>query len=330
MRTAAVLLLGALLPVAALLVYWNAVPGPPLPAARTSGFVPPEIPSGTIEGNLAIVGRVEASEAGPLPDAEVRALGPGLLRAARTDGSGAFRIEGLPDETYQVVALAPLRPVTVQDGIRAGGAPLLLRMAPPYGVLRPPGSRTPAKPGTVGGRLSRTDGGPLLGFTAALLLLDEKGEEFGPVEVAPAGFDGFYDFPSVAPGSYRVAVLSAKRAHDARFRFAARPGDLAPAGRATVDLSVACADLRGKVRGTGDRPAGGALVRLVLRVGERGPCEAGLFSAGEDGSFRFLELPPGTGELEVHLPGFETLRATVELVAGSTREVDLRLRPAGG
>ncbi|HKB16321.1 MAG TPA: carboxypeptidase-like regulatory domain-containing protein [Planctomycetota bacterium] len=330
MRTAAVLLLGALLPVVGLFVYWNCVPSEPLPAARTTGFLPPDIPPGTIEGGSSIEGRVEASEEGPLPGVEVRALGPGLLRAARTDGSGAFRIEGLPDETFQVVALAPLRPVSVQDGVRPGGAPLLLRMARPYGPLREPDSRLLAKPGTVAGRLTRTDGGPLLGFAAALLLLDEKGEEFGPVEVAPAGFDGFYDFPSVPPGSYRVAVLSTKRAHDARYRFAARPVDLAPAARATVDLSFACADLRGTVRGTGDRPAGGALVRLVLRIGERGGSEAGLLPSGEDGSFRFLELPAGTGEIEVHLPGFETLRAPVELVAGTTREVDLRLRPAGG
>ncbi|MGH7151424.1 MAG: hypothetical protein ACREIU_12040, partial [Planctomycetota bacterium] len=313
MRTAAVLLLGALLPVAGLLLYWNCVPGESLPPARTTGFVPPEIPPGAVEGSLAIEGRVEASEEGPLPGVEVRALGPGLLRAARTDGSGAFRIEGLPDETFRVVALAPLRPVTAQDGIRPGGAPLLLRMARPYEVLREPDPRPPGKPGTVAGRLARTDGGPLLGFTAALLLLDEKGEEFGPVEVAHAGFDGFYDFPSVPPGSYRVAVLSAKRAHDARFRFAVRPVDVAPAGRATADLSFACADLRGRVRDARDRPAGGALVRLVLRVGERGPCEAGLLPAGEDGSFRFPELPAGAGEIEVHLPGFETLRAAVEL-----------------
>ncbi len=330
MRTAAVLLLGALLPVAGLLVYWNSLPAEPLPSARTTGFPPPEIPRGVIEGSLAIAGRVEASEEGPLPGVEVRALGPGVLRAAWTDGSGTFRIEGLPEETYRIVALAPLRPVSVQDGIRPGGPPLVLRMAPPYRVLREPASRTLAKPGTVAGRLRRTDGGPLLGFSAALLLLDGKGEEFGPVEVAPAGFDGFYDFPSVPPGSYRVAVLSAKRAHDARFRFAVRQVDLAPAGRATADLSFACADLRGTVRATGDRPAGGALVRLVLRVGERGPCEAGLLPAGEDGSFRFLELPAGTGEIEVHLAGFETLRTAVELVAGSTREVDLRLEPARG
>ncbi|HET6202545.1 MAG TPA: carboxypeptidase-like regulatory domain-containing protein [Planctomycetota bacterium] len=330
LRTAAVLLLGALIPPAGLLVYWRILPEERASPARTAGFPRPVIPAGSAEGSGAIAGLVEAEEGGPLADVEVRAVGADLLRAARTDAAGAFRIERLPDEPFTLIALASRRTVASLDEVRPGASDIRFRLGRAPDALREPDRTPPPSPGELTGRLSRSDGGPLSGFVAALLRLDSSGEEVGPVAVAPCGFDGFFDIPSVPAGSYRLVVLSARRIHDARHRFAEAPVDVGPGAKATADLTFACAELRGAVRDAEGRPVAGAIVRFLLEGGKRGRRESGLVPTDEDGSFRFLELPGGRGELEVHAPGFETLRSPVELLVGASREVELRLRPAGG
>ena len=72
----------------------------------------------------------------------------------------------------------------------------------------------------------------------------------------------------------------------------------------------------------------GARVTVVPSPSGSGP--AGTVASGERGLYLVRDLRPGTYELVVELPGFETgLRKDVSLSAGERREVDVTLRLAG-
>jgi len=267
-----------------------------------------------------------ASIAGAEVRAEARIDGDTFLGAARSDAEGRFAIEGAPRAPLAVTALAgrhePARVVGVTPGVTA----IELVLAPRPAIPALPVPVPPPSAGTLGGRCTRTDGGPLGAFRVLAVPLDEEGNETAAVTSAAVDPRGFFEMTSLPPGPVHLVVLPARREHDPRLRLATAIAEVVPGDAKLVDLSFAAAGIAGVVRDPEGRPLVGAVVRFSVRRGAGDPIDAGIARTGEDGAFRVADLPECTLEIEAHASGLETASAAVETSLGMTREVVLRLK----
>jgi hypothetical protein len=217
-------------------------------------------------------------------------------RSATTDAAGTFRIEGVPDGGYDLIAEhrghGPAeQPVTVA-GAAVGG--LAVDLPPGYAIV-----------------------GALRGVAAAeLALVSVVAVAEGAHRVGEVSGDGRYRIEGVAAGGWWVAADVADSGRQARAR-----AEVTGAGETTVDLDFTGGlALTGTVRHEG-RPVSGA--RVWLR-----PIDAlasGSATTDYQGRYRIENLAAGSYRLEV-LDAQRGGRHGAEVTLDGDRELDVELR----
>jgi hypothetical protein len=261
--------------------------------AQISGVVRDAASGKPIEGAL-VESRSPGSETAPWE--------PGAGRVeARSDREGRFRLEGLGAARQRVRAAARGYGAQLQTSVRPGTS---------IEFFLPPGA-------AVLGNVRDAQERPLSG---ALVELEEsEGHGFQPA-YRPVATDshGHFEILGLEPG---------------RFRLVARHPELAPAlsgvfslaegSEEQVDLVLrAGVTVAGRLVGPDQRAVRGS-VTLAEIDGQAAPetlTETAKAAAGENGRFRFTQLPPGNHALAVVAPGYTPQRVEVAVEA---RPVDL-------
>ena len=298
---------------------------------------PPELQIHLGTGRHAIHGRIVGAGGAPAAGWRVHVVEagePGLaaLRAAvpawgrrdpgvGTDAEGAFRLEGLADRAFLVVAHDPRTLAQVRSApVRAGGGALLLRA--PEGAVQP-------RPG----RLERPDGTPLAGARLALeLRLETPAGAWHEVRyLGQSDADGGFALPSLPAGTGRLQVV----APGTTGRHGLTSGE--DGGGAWQPAIVVPPDAFLSV--VGGPAEDGAAIRLLRRAAQgEGPSGAGSVEAVllddglsgprtevrlHGGRSLALRAPAGAYEAVFLVDGVEVGRTEVELVPGEL----VRLRP---
>lgn len=315
-----------LLVVGVLTVWW--LRGP----SYMESFPPPQpFPMPTPDlarGSCSIEGRV-ADAKGPIPGSWVSAVSGRRLASARCGADGFFRLDGLPEGSFEITAGA--------KGYKPGGVTVSAGEGPVTIVLEPlsvfgQGPYPAEAPGEGFKLLSRIvrRGGPASGFSVALLP--------GDLRTAPGIYqttvdsEGFFQIENLPAGLYRLLVLSAARAHDLEFCYRSLPVDLGPERIPPPSIEIETMEIQGRVYAEpapdvlpvpDPLPFEGAAVRLRL-LGEGGrSAEAGFVDSGPAGGFRFPNLPIADYEISVLATDFKLL--TQRIPKGEDPEVVLRL-----
>ena len=173
----------------------------------------------------------------------------------------------------------------------------------------------------------------LEGAVTLQLDIDRTGRVTQAVVVESAG-NGF-DEAAVAAAK-RLEFDPAKRADGTpaaarilyRYTFNLRSAPPRPgAPGARPEEAKPAENLRGVVLSSGgDTPLAGTTVTAAPQQG--GAPRS--MTTGEDGAFRFVDLPPGRYRVTVAAPGFEGLSVEEEIAAGEQTEVKYRLLAEGG
>jgi len=265
-------------------------------------------------GGDVIRGRVVDSSARPVPGALVSAApmdgGGQAARAAATDASGAFRVEGLQGRAYRVEARAAGRSAVEKRGVPPGADVEL--------VL--------ADDGAIEGFVWAPTGGSATDFTLAVVPAagDAPGSVAGRYRVLRlVSPDGAFRVEPLPAGSYEV------RAAAPGFSPASQAARVQAGATTTIDLRLgAGASLRGRVLDA----KGAGVAGCRVHVAEEGPYFA---RAGDDerhavsdaaGAFRLEGVAPGKVEVVAGCPGGEFAFGGAE-VGASGGELTLRLHP---
>ncbi len=285
-------------------------------------------------------GRVRDAAGRPVSGAEIRlepALAPGVRRpakeadeasdpfAARTDGEGRFRLDGVPAERVDLTARQPGYATGHVRGIRIppGEGPADLGT-----VILKPGARLP-------GRVVDRRGAPVAGAAVHLVeSLDHLERESARLAAetpdAMTGADGSFlieDLPQATPLHLLVRASGHLPAGVAGVR--------APVSQPLIVRLEPAAMLRGRVVDEQGAPVGGARVMLTWHptAPENPDRPAGSpvnrsDIAGRDGSFEIRDAPAGPVRLAVSAPGFVSIEGFETAVPwrDADRELTLTLK----
>ncbi len=153
----------------------------------------------------SVFGRVETWPEGagnkePLPGATVSLTGPDGVRTAVAGESGQYAFEGLNPGAYRVSATLPGFDMPAQDfGVLSADVA-------PRGCAAVDVTLSKHFPGAIGGQLTRSDERPApAGIDLALLrVVDDEYSRI--VAEVTTNEQGEYEFTSVRPGKYKIAV----------------------------------------------------------------------------------------------------------------------------
>jgi protocatechuate 3,4-dioxygenase beta subunit len=147
----------------------------------------------SLRPGASIVGRVLGPDGGPVPGAQVQLVPDDAgnviaLQPGQTDGSGSFRLRGVPEGPRSLVVEHPAHPRTVKDlEVRPGENRIEIQLGAGHEVR---------------GRVVDSAGRPVSG---AWVRLDAASYSRSPSE-AGTGEDGAFRFPAVPPGDYGIAA----------------------------------------------------------------------------------------------------------------------------
>jgi len=169
--------------------------------------VPPASATGTLAGVV-----LEAETGSPIPGATVHAIGPAARRlsTARSGLDGRWRLRGLPQGVYRIIALAPrFAPAWAEPRLSSG--PPADDSVSEHGIrLAAGGERRDlvarlARAGSISGRVTNAAGVPV----PDLVVTVEGAPVMGAPRVGQAvtGRDGRYRLEAVAAGARLVVVL---------------------------------------------------------------------------------------------------------------------------
>lgn len=261
-----------------------------------------------------IFGRVTRSDGAPVPGAALTLCdlsGDQLDRAAADDG-GHYQLVPPTGGTYLVICASSThqpqaslvavadRPLRHDVGLAGGGASLGGTVGVRHGS---------APPGTNG------DGSGVSGWgDVVLTLTDVRGTV---VAVTRSGPDGTYRFADLTEGTYTLTAAAARLAP------VAETVRVPAEGHVTHDVALATRTrLHGTVRSAGaGRPVAEALATLVSEDGH----VVGSRVTGEDGSFRFDDVPHGV--YTITASGYAPVASEIEIGPGHPSDVVLNLVP---
>lgn len=306
-------------------------------AADATGTVELRVPPAA-----TLVGRAFAADGAPAAGRDVVWLERGLVRSARVERDGAFRLEGVAPwragddlAAARAVSVVLLDPGTGAPGA-AGGAQVRPGATVEVQVGRPAGARDR---GDLRGRV-RAGGRPLEGL---LLMARRRGaDDDGERLVAASGADGVFAFHALLPGTYDlVALLGNPRVSDDHVLRRGAPVLLEGGGEVEVALALPGGRLAVRVV---DDATGAPLPGAMLRAHpERPEASAGAVEgwSGVVGSSAFADeagrallgaLLPGEPHLvEAYAEGYREARRTGALPAADRGpepgpELELRLQ----
>ncbi|GAA4871625.1 hypothetical protein GCM10023203_21400 [Actinomycetospora straminea] len=264
-----------------------------------------------------IFGRVTRGDGAPVPGAALTLCdlsGDQLDRAAADEG-GHYQLVPPTGGTYLVICASSThqpqaslvavadRPLRHDVGLTGGGASL----GGTVGVRH--GSGTNSANGAAGaaGAVSGWD-------DVVLTLTDVRGTV---VAVTRSGPDGTYRFADLTEGTYTLTAAAARLAP------VAETVRVPAEGHVTHDVALATrTELHGTVRSAGaGRPVAEALATLVSEDGH----VVGSRVTGEDGSFRFDDVPHGV--YTITASGYAPVASEIEIGPGHPSDVVLNLMP---
>lgn len=301
--------------------------------SRLNDFTMTKLPPGSISGKVT-----EADGTTPIIGATVTAvivademgrpivLPPGIpsTYTTKTKGDGTYRIEGIPNATYDVTASAPKRASVTRRGI----------------VVRPGLETTgvdfalPGEPGAIAGRV--VDELTNMGIPRALV---EVLSDATIVASTDTDARGEFSIPNIPVGTYAV------RASAVDYKPATVTGVRVPiAGTVTVEIRLAKAK-PGLISGRVTRPDGTPIGAVTVEVVRPATGDI-VASAVTDPDFTIVntyrrnylveDVPLGTYTVRVYAPGYTTTPVTNVVVEEEreTRNVNFVLRaqftfPAG-
>jgi hypothetical protein len=275
-------------------------------AARHAVAVPPEEPVNvTLSAAVTVSGRATDRSGQPVEQARValRAAGEAAEHTATTDGDGRFRLADVAPGRASLSATAPgygpaeIRGLTVPErGLN--GVELVL-----------------APEATVEGQVTGPDGAPVDGATVT------AAGSAGTPATATTGGDGHYRLAGLDPDTVRVTATHPE------FAPASRQADLKP-GENEVDLSFEDGfAVDGGVSDPERKPVPGAHVTLTPLDKARPGLQA---DSGEDGSFSFPHVPPGSYRLSGEKEGFAPAVLPSEVRVATKEITGLRLELSAG
>jgi hypothetical protein len=253
---------------------------------------------------IMIFGRVTRGDGAPLPGAALTLCdlaGDQLDRAVADDG-GHYQLAPSTGGTYLVICASSThqpkaslvavsdRPMRHDVALAGGGASL---------------------EGTVG---TGHEHGLTGTADVVLTLTDVRGTV---VAVARSNAEGAYHFADLDEGSYTLTAAAPD------ITPVAETVQIPAEGRVTRDIALATQlRLTGVVRSaSGGRPVGEALATLVGSDGN----VVGAAVTGDDGTFTFPEVAPGT--YTITASGYAPVASEIEVGAGRPSEVTLTLTP---
>ncbi len=223
-------------------------------------------------GSLTGTVRLESGEVPLAAEVVARRAGATLGRA-RADERGAWRLDGLPSGSLDVIGRAEgysvLRRAEVEaDGVRS--IDLVL-----------------GEGADLGGVVRDADGAALAQHRLHLRAFEKDFDRFVTTDAAGAFLLRF-----VVPGSYKVRVRGA--GNGKRGRVLHEQQVVMTDADQVVDLVVPGASLRGRVERAGAKPVAGAALKLV--VGGRVLAQT---TSAADGAFHFAHVPAGPASVVV-------------------------------
>lgn len=294
--------------------------------------LPPGAISGKVtelDGTTPIIGATVTAKIVADEQGNPIVLPPGIpsTYTAKTGGDGTYRIEGLPNATYEVTASAPQHSSVTKTGV----------------VVRPGLETTgvdfqlPGEPGTITGQV--VDAATNQGIPNALV---EVLSGNNVVKTATTDAQGNFTITDVPVGTYSV------RASAPNYKPNTVTGVQVPtAGTATVTIALSRAQpgsISGRVVRVDGTPVGGATVEVVQPATGEVVASAttdAAFTTLPDGyqrNYLIANVPLGTYTVRVNAPGFTSTPTQVTGVtvqeATETRNINFTLRaqftfPAG-
>lgn len=250
---------------------------------------------------IMIFGRVTRGDGAPLPGAALTLcdLAGDQLDRTVADNGGHYQLAPPTGGTYLVICSSSThqpkaslvavadRPLRHDVGLSGGGATL---------------------EGTVDTGAAGASAGTVLTLT------DVRGTV---VAVARTSSDGSYRFADLDEGSYTLTAAAPDTTP------IAETVQIPAEGRVSRDITLATQlSLSGLVRSaSGGRPVGEALATLVGSDGN----VVGAAVTGDDGTFTFPEISPGT--YTITASGYAPVASEIEVGAGQPSEVTLTLTP---
>ncbi len=231
---------------------------------------------------------------------------------ATTDDTGAFRLAGLAIDTKVTVAAVLDGYVPRQSLVRVEGVEQFITLTLPRlaeQVIRVVSARdsTPLLDAAV--VIDRgVPNGMSDGISHRTLRLADPMTEEIRVHVFPGG-----------EGQYEV-MMDGFVDQSKKIRYSERPEDEPLMIRLEPEAVVT-----GIVRDPGGVPLPG--VRIGAEAGERGPVFDAANITDAEGRFEVRDLPSGPATFFLKAPGYGEQRRKVEVLAGSTTQVDLQLEP---
>ncbi|MHC5010590.1 MAG: MSCRAMM family protein [Planctomycetota bacterium] len=288
-----------------------------------------------LAGTLALAGRLEWEDGGPIAGARVFAgiQNQRMVNAVETAADGTWRIEALKEGFYTLGVLVPGLPVHLEDGLEAGRTDIVVSL-PVTGRIR--------------GRVTRkTDGRPVAQF--GVLIVPEGGDDFrmqmvrNVVDTALGARPfrdeyGRFELPRVPPGTVRVKVLADGHPPTSSDAVTVVSGQ-------AVEVRIALPEghgLQGRVQNRQGDPVSGAQIYVMPQAARQSgasPTELAQWAEDQDsaavsdpeGMFELPPQTPGTYHLvATHLDHQATIVKHIDLGAAEPPDVEISMRPAGG
>ncbi|MFN0206516.1 MAG: carboxypeptidase regulatory-like domain-containing protein [Planctomycetota bacterium] len=287
---------------------------------------------------------IKGTVVGAPPNASIRILATrndGLQFAAFAGAENKFTITKLGAGTYQVRAekISTYEDVVSgawRKGTGAGSVPVILKDGDVAEILLEiPDSRIGKLTGTI------TDAGTA-GSGYSLVLVGEapgaqkplggQNPTFGNYKSATADYDGYYEFPAVREGTYRVYAIPRGRSVIPKNAVASESVQIFSNGMARRDLYGQSGTLNG--RATRSDGTGIAKAKIIAQVnGTRSPTSAlppgTLFTTttNKNGWFDFGRVPGGAYDITIEAPGVPRKTVPAEVYGGTGNPVQIRMDP---
>lgn len=286
--------------------------------AEHGGYAPAELPGAVrvagepvtdlelvLDPGASIAGRVLGLGFDELVEVRIQATNATTDRTwkARPDFEGRYRISGLPQGDYLVVASlrAGQRQTEARIPLAPGGADVTRDLVFGTGL-------------TLTGRVGY-DGEPLSGALVSI-----RSYEAAVERSVRTDYEGEFRFQDLEPGEYWLGLR-----HEREHLVHNDTIDIRADENVVLDLAAAV--VRGRLVDAATRePVPGATVALTRTVADGARDPGGMLAGGSDVEGRFLlpRVPPGRYRLAVRKDGYEPAEETVEVAAGAGAE-DLRL-----
>jgi 5-hydroxyisourate hydrolase-like protein (transthyretin family) len=273
----------------------------------------------------AVAGRVLEDHSGaPLPRTEVRLFqpdGPGTVAEAETDAAGHFGIQGLAAGEYRLQF----------SKANYSGATLRLHTSPNTGAL----TLRLVRYGAISGRVIDSENQPVRSAQVVAVLQSTASSTSQTVSY---NSDGAFRIYGLAPGRYRLAVLSASEGNDLRRGAIWNPREFVVAGgeEYTGADFVVPSSTGFSVSGKLNMPEPVRTMSVALVAADHPGLRVAMGITRPDGSFRFDHILDGAYDLLASSPpNFGRTRIVVESRAVEDVSVPVTpgrtviLRPAG-